>query len=161
MNIGQVLETHLGFAAKGIGERIGRMLDAQVKAKELREVLDKVYNTSGKQEDLSSFSDQDLFEMVPCIITVQDRDYKLVQYNREFAEKFAPQTGDYCYRAYKGRQEKCTVCPVERTFADGRSHTSEETGFTKDGKPTHWLAKTSPIKNAAGEIVAAMEMNLD
>ena len=104
---------------------------------------------------------QDLFEIVPCIITVQDRNYKLVQYNREFAEKFAPQSGDYCYRAYKGRQEKCTVCPVERTFADGRSHTSEETGFSKDGKPTHWLAKTSPIKNAAGDIIAAMEMNLD
>jgi len=63
MNIGQVLETHLGFAAKGIGERIGRMLDAQVKAKELRDFLDKVYNTSGKQEDLKSFSDQELFEM--------------------------------------------------------------------------------------------------
>jgi DNA-directed RNA polymerase subunit beta len=63
MNIGQVLETHLGFAAKGIGERIGRMLDAQVKAKELREFLDKVYNTSGKKEDLDSFSDEDLFEM--------------------------------------------------------------------------------------------------
>ena len=63
MNIGQVLETHLGFAAKGVGERIGRMLDAQVKAKELREFLDKVYNTSGKSEDLKSFSDEELFEM--------------------------------------------------------------------------------------------------
>ena len=104
---------------------------------------------------------QDLFEMVPCIITVQDRDYKLVQYNREFAQKFAPQSGDYCYRAYKGRPEKCTVCPVEQTFADGRSHTSEETGFSKDGQPTYWLAKTSPIKNADGDIIAAMEMNLD
>ena len=104
---------------------------------------------------------QDLFEMVPCIITVQDRDFKLVQYNREFAEKFAPQSGDYCYRAYKGRKEKCTVCPVERTFADGRSHTSEETGFSKDGKPTYWLVKTSPIKNTGGDIIAALEMNLD
>ncbi len=104
---------------------------------------------------------QDLFEMVPCIITVQDRDFKLVQYNREFAEKFAPQSGDYCYRAYKGRQEKCTVCPVERTFANGRSHTSEETGFSKDGKPTYWLVKTSPIKNTEGDIIAALEMNLD
>jgi len=63
MNIGQVLETHLGFAAKGIGERIGRMLDAQVKAKELRTFLDEVYNTSGKKEDLKSFSDEELFEM--------------------------------------------------------------------------------------------------
>lgn len=104
---------------------------------------------------------QDLFEMVPCLITVQDRNYELVQYNREFAERFAPQPGDSCFRAYKGRSEKCVDCPVEMTFADGCSHVSEETGFSKDGKPTHWLVKTSPIRNAAGDIVAAMEMNLD
>ena len=63
MNIGQILETHLGFAAKGVGERIGRMIDAQVKAVELREFLDKVYNTSGKQEDLDSLSDPEVFAM--------------------------------------------------------------------------------------------------
>ena len=53
-------------------------------------------------------------------------------------------------------------CPAEKTFADGRSHTSEETGLYKDGQPTSWLVvKTSPIKNADGDIIAAMEMNLD
>jgi DNA-directed RNA polymerase subunit beta len=63
MNIGQILETHLGFAAKGVGERIGRMLDAQVKAKELRDFLAQVYNGSGKKEDLDSLSDDELFAM--------------------------------------------------------------------------------------------------
>ena len=63
MNIGQILETHLGFAAKGVGERIGRMLDAQVKAKELRDFLDQVYNTSGKKEDLKSLTDDEVFAM--------------------------------------------------------------------------------------------------
>ncbi len=63
MNIGQVLETHLGFAAKGIGERIGQMLDDQAKAKDMRDFLDKVYNNSGKKEDLKSFTDEELFEM--------------------------------------------------------------------------------------------------
>ncbi|MBT8429072.1 MAG: DNA-directed RNA polymerase subunit beta, partial [Gammaproteobacteria bacterium] len=63
MNIGQILETHLGFAAKGVGERIGRMLDAQIKAKELRDFLDKVYNTSGRKEDLKSLKDDEIFAM--------------------------------------------------------------------------------------------------
>jgi DNA-directed RNA polymerase subunit beta len=63
MNIGQILETHLGFAAKGVGERIGRMLDAHVQASELRQFLDQVYNTSGKREDLDSFTDDELFGM--------------------------------------------------------------------------------------------------
>ena len=48
MNVGQVLETHLGWAAKGLGDKIGEMLDAQRKIAEMREFLDKVYNTSGK-----------------------------------------------------------------------------------------------------------------
>ena len=104
---------------------------------------------------------QTLFELVPCIITVQDRDYKLIQYNREFEDKFHPIPGDYCYRAYKGREFKCEICPVEKTFRDGRSHVSEETGSDKGGTLKHWIVKTTPIKNADGETIAAMEMNLD
>ena len=104
---------------------------------------------------------QSLFDLVPCFITVQDKDYKLIQYNQQFVEKFRPIPGDYCYRAYKGREFKCEICPVEMTFKDGRSHVSEEAGRAKDGTPKHWIAKTTPIKNADGEIIAAMEMNLD
>lgn len=63
MNIGQVLETHLGFAAKGLGERIGEMLDRQAKVAELRDFLDKIYNTSGKKEDLDSLDDDELIAM--------------------------------------------------------------------------------------------------
>ena len=104
---------------------------------------------------------QNLFERVPCIITVQDRDYKLIRYNKEFYEKFKPKPGDTCYAAYKGRKEKCVICPVEKTFEDGLSHFSEERGINKDGTPTHWIVNTSPIKDENGEIVAAMEMSLD
>jgi histidine kinase len=116
-----------------------------------------------KQGELNKQRDQfqNLFEMVPCIITVQDRDYRLIGYNREFADQFAPKPGDYCYCAYKGRTEKCEHCPVEATFADGRSHYSEETGMDKDGSIKHWIVRTSPIRDESGEIVAAMEMNLD
>jgi histidine kinase len=69
--------------------------------------------------------------------------------------------GDYCYAAYKGRKEKCVVCPVEKTFEDGLSHFSEERGVNKDGSPTHWIVQTSPITDENGNIVAAMEMSLD
>ncbi len=63
MNVGQVLETHLGWAAKGVGLKIGKMLEEQAKASELRGFLDKVYNTSGKKEDLDSFSDDEVKEL--------------------------------------------------------------------------------------------------
>jgi histidine kinase len=116
-----------------------------------------------KQKELNRQRDeyQNLFETVPCIITVQDKTYRLVGYNREFSDRFDPQFGDYCYHAYKGRRTKCPNCPVEKTFKDGKSHYSEEAGINKDGTPAYWIVKTSPIRNKDGEIVAAMEMNLD
>ena len=63
MNIGQVLEVHLGWAAKGLGRRIGEMLDQQRKIADIREFLEKVYNTSGQTEDLKSFTDDEILEM--------------------------------------------------------------------------------------------------
>ena len=63
MNVGQILEVHLGWAAKGLGKRIGRMLDAQVTAKEVRGFLDQVYNSSGKQEDIKGLTDGEIMEM--------------------------------------------------------------------------------------------------
>ncbi len=65
MNIGQILETHLGWAAKGLGERIGEMLAAQTKTlvKDLRNFLKQIYNQSGKMEDLDSFSDDEVIEL--------------------------------------------------------------------------------------------------
>jgi DNA-directed RNA polymerase subunit beta len=63
MNVGQVLETHLGWAASGIGVKIGNMLDAQTNIRKLREFLEEVYNFSGKQEDLGSFSDEEILQL--------------------------------------------------------------------------------------------------
>ena len=104
---------------------------------------------------------QRLFNMVPCLITVNDADYRLVAYNREFARTFDPLPGAFCYSAYKGRTERCKACPVERTFQDGQPHESEEHGLNKDGSPAHWLVKTSPVKDADGNVVAAYEVSLD
>jgi len=63
MNVGQILETHLGWAAKGLGLRIGELIDRQSKASEIRGLLDKVYNSSGKSVDLKSMTDEEVVEM--------------------------------------------------------------------------------------------------
>ena len=61
MNVGQILETHLGAAAKGLGRKIGAMLDAQSKLEQVREFLDKIYNQYGyRKVDLESFTDEEL-----------------------------------------------------------------------------------------------------
>ncbi len=63
MNVGQILETHLGWAAKGIGLRIGEMLDRHVKAAELRRHLEHVYNDKGQKSDLENLDDDELREL--------------------------------------------------------------------------------------------------
>jgi len=63
MNVGQVLEVHLGWAAKGLGLRIGEMLKAKAKVEELREFLKKIYNESGKKEDIDGFTDAEILEL--------------------------------------------------------------------------------------------------
>jgi DNA-directed RNA polymerase subunit beta len=64
MNVGQVLETHLGWAAKGVGLKIGRMLQAQAANAELRGFITQIYNdTGGQKEDLSSLNDVELLEL--------------------------------------------------------------------------------------------------
>ena len=64
MNVVQVLEVHLGWAAKGIGQRIGDMLAAGSRAAELRAMLETIYNRSGgKSESLQQLSDEQVVEM--------------------------------------------------------------------------------------------------
>jgi DNA-directed RNA polymerase subunit beta len=61
MNVGQVLEAHLGWAAKGLGLKIGRMLEAQQAVADLRAFIDRIYNESGGQkEDIASLTDQEI-----------------------------------------------------------------------------------------------------
>ena len=63
MNVGQILETHLGWAAKGVGIRIGEMLQREARAAELRQFLDRIYNTSGQKADLEALTDPEVVEL--------------------------------------------------------------------------------------------------
>ena len=64
MNVGQVLETHMGSAAKGIGLKIDQMLKANAKPAELKDYLDKLYNkNAANKEDISSFSNNEIMEL--------------------------------------------------------------------------------------------------
>ncbi len=65
MNVGQVLETHLGWAARTLGNKIQQMLEERAKVEDLRKFIDKIYNHGGKGkfEDIKSFTDEELFEL--------------------------------------------------------------------------------------------------
>jgi DNA-directed RNA polymerase subunit beta len=63
MNIGQVLEVHLGWAGKGLGQRIGDMLQREAATAEIREFMEKIYNSTGRKETLGQLSDGEVRKM--------------------------------------------------------------------------------------------------
>ncbi len=93
------------------------------------------------------------FDVMPCYLTVQDREFRVIDANRRFREDFGETEGRFCYQVYKRRSEKCEVCPVEQAFWDGRSHRSEERVRCLDGKEVSVLVEATPIHNGDGEIV--------
>lgn len=104
---------------------------------------------------------QKYFDLMPCYVTVQDRELKLIAANSRFCESFGDIEGRYCYQVYKHRSEKCEVCPVERTFRDGLNHTNEEQVTCLDGTEVSVLVNATPIHDGDGQIVAVMEMSTD
>jgi PAS domain S-box-containing protein len=101
------------------------------------------------------------FEEMPCYLSVHDRDFHIVEANRRFREDFGERVGDFCYRAYKGREDVCPDCPVERTFVEGCGQISEQTLVTPRGEQVQVRVRTTPIHDASGQIVAVMEMHTD
>jgi DNA-directed RNA polymerase subunit beta len=63
MNVGQILEVHLGWAAKGLGQKIDAMLKAQAKVGEVRKFLELVYNSRGRPEDLDKLDDGEIVRL--------------------------------------------------------------------------------------------------
>jgi PAS domain S-box-containing protein len=102
-----------------------------------------------------------VFEAMPCFLSVQDRNFRIIDANARFRQAFGPFQGRFCYQVYKQRSERCEVCPVARTFRDGERHESEEEVRTLQGETLSVMVRSKPILNAQGEIVAAMEMSTD
>ena len=63
MNVGQILEVHLGWAAKGLGRKIDDLLKAQAKVAEVRKFLERIYNSTGRAENLDAFDDAEIVHL--------------------------------------------------------------------------------------------------
>jgi len=102
-----------------------------------------------------------LFEEVPCFITVQGPDRVIEHANRRFRETFGDPIGRNCFKMYKHRDEQCLVCPMQQTCDTGETREHEEILFTKDGEKLNGLCTTAPLRNAEGEVEAVIEMCID
>jgi PAS domain S-box-containing protein len=101
---------------------------------------------------------QQLFDEVPCYISVQDRQLKLTAANRRFKEDFGEDVDCFCHQVCNRWNQTCPECPVAQTFTDGQSHHAEMAVTSKRGERYNVVVWTAPIRNAAGEITQVMEM---
>ena len=100
-----------------------------------------------------------LFEEVPCYITIQDRDLHILEANRQFREDFGDVLGCKCYQVYMHRTEECLPCSVKQTFQDGQVHQIEEVVTSRDGQQMNVLVYAAPIRDGGGEIISVIEMS--
>lgn len=100
-----------------------------------------------------------LFEEVPCYISVQDKNLRITAANKRFKHHFGSRIGGFCYETYKHRTSPCPECPVAETFRDGKSRRTEEIVTSKFGKQYNVLTQTAAIRNEKGEITQVMEMS--
>ncbi len=115
------------------------------------------------QEELKATQQryQELFDAVPCYISVLDREFRVQAANRRFMEHFDPAAGIHCYEIGAARAGRCDDCPVARTFEDGRSHQSEMLLSARSGEQVNVLIQTAPLRAPSGEIAQVMEMATD
>ncbi len=102
-----------------------------------------------------------LFDAVPCFLSVQDKNCRIVEANRRFKQEFGESIGGYCYRVCKSREEPCSHCPVAKTFGDGHVHSSEEEMRTMKGETRNYIVYTAPITDAGGMVTEVIKMSTD
>jgi len=102
-----------------------------------------------------------LFELVPCNLAVIDRNFVIVDHNRNFEKLFGPGRGQPCHQVYKKQSCRCDPCMATQTFADGKVRVNDEVGVDKDGHTAHYLVHMVPIVTEDGEIPYLLEMSTD
>jgi len=100
-----------------------------------------------------------IVDLLPCYLSVQDRSFVMLQTNQTFRNDFGDAVGKKCHEVYKKSAVRCSPCPVWETFQDKKPHTGEETVRLANGEVVQLLVCSSPVLDAMGNVVAALELS--
>ncbi len=104
---------------------------------------------------------EQLFNEVPCYVTVLDHRVRITALNRLFKEDFGDFTGKNFFDVFKQAQTPYFTCPITRTLEDGEPHHSEMVLTAPGGELQNFLAWTSPVKTPAGKLIQVNVIFLD
>lgn len=94
-------------------------------------------------------------------ITVQDLDFRIIYQNEVLIRRRGQHLGEPCYQVYANRDRVCDDCQAQKSIAEGRMHRRPFTTTTPEGEPLHLEISACPLRNAAGEVVACVEVVRD
>ncbi len=102
---------------------------------------------------------QSLIDAMEDGISIQDTEYNIIFQNEPSRKSTGgDHVGEKCYRVYEGRESICEDCPVEKSFKDGKPHTSERQRVLPSGELSFWENTSNPIRDAKREVVACLEI---
>jgi PAS domain S-box-containing protein len=104
---------------------------------------------------------QRLFDAVPCAIAVVDRELRVTECNRRYREDFGECNARPCHSVFAHSDAPCPGCPIEQTFADGRSHQFETVVTVKDGRQHNVLVWSAPLPGEDGGVERVLEIATD
>ncbi|MBF0573244.1 MAG: PAS domain-containing protein [Desulfamplus sp.] len=164
---------YLDQAMDEVGTNAINFLEIPVSSKALKLAIIHARRCISNEQRITAYSERladlehdrtlyhQLFNEVPCYISIQNRDLRLIGGNSLFQKDFGNEIGEYCYEIYKHRSSSCPTCPVIKTFSDGKSHSTEEVVTALSGQQYHVLTQTAPIFDDEGEITQVMEIATD
>jgi PAS domain S-box-containing protein len=94
-------------------------------------------------------------------ITVQDLDFRIIYQNEVLIRRRGQHLGEPCYRVYAKRDQVCDDCQAQKSIAEGRVHRRSFTTTTPEGEPLHLEISACPLRDAAGKVVACVEVVRD
>jgi hypothetical protein len=151
--------------------RDGTFFDVEIKASRLQAGLQRfivavVRDITGRKEaEARLIEERNKVEAIMAAmgdgITVQDRDFRIIYQNEVLIRRRGNRYGEPCYRVYAGRDEVCDDCAAQKSFADGRVHRRPFTTTSPSGEIFHLEITACPLHDAAGEVVACVEVVRD
>ncbi len=110
---------------------------------------------------IDAWIESHLFEEVPQILAVFDRDYRIVKANKRLTDTFGEWQGRRCYDVFRDRSRRCEGCVAASVFLDGQARTASETWLDRTGRPGHFVTRLVPVPGDNGQVACVLAMATD
>ena len=113
-----------------------------------------------KRKFIEELKETGIVDVIGDAVSIQDTNFKVLYQNKCHRDIVGDQVGEYCYKAYQGKERVCKGCHLVMSFKDGKIHTVERSRNTNEGVK-YYENTASLLKDATGKIIAGIEVVRD